>query len=62
LSHRQLLLSVDPFGLLAVHHEALLAQQHMETPVAEPSAFARELAQPVPEVGVIRTPTAVADR
>jgi hypothetical protein len=41
-AHGEPFLAIKPLGPLAVHHETLLAQQHVETPVAEPSALASE--------------------
>ena len=61
-AHRRLFFALEPLGLLAVHHEVLRAQQHVERAAAEPSAFACHLARPVAAPCIVRTPSAVADR
>ena len=52
-SDRQLLLAVEPLGLLAVDHHALPPQQDMQPAIAEPAALLRQLAQLRPKIGVI---------
>jgi hypothetical protein len=52
-SDRQLLLAVEPLGLLAVDHHALPSQQDVQPTIAEPAALLRQLAQLRPKIGII---------
>src|SRR3546814_1315288 len=56
----QSLLSIQTLGLLPVDHHALPAQQDMQASITEPAALLRQLAQLLPNIGIVTTLRPVA--
>src|SRR5690606_18045096 len=50
---RQPFLTIEPLGLLAVDHNALPAQQDMQTAIAEPATLVGQLAQLLAQTSII---------
>lgn len=60
-ANRQPFLAVEPLGPLMVHDVALLPQQNVETPIAEPPPLRRQLPQTTTQNGVVAPSGAVAN-
>src|SRR3546814_5835419 len=56
----QSLLSIQTLGLLPVDHHALPAQQDVQASITEPAALLRQLAQLLPNIGIVTTLRPVA--
>ena len=56
----QSLFAVEPAQLLVVHGDPLPCKQHMQAPVTEPATVRRQLAQPLPQSGIVTPPVAIA--
>src|SRR6185437_4696052 len=55
LAHRQPFLAIEPVQLLAVHHDALPAQQQVQPPIAKTPALGRQILQSLPQHDVVRS-------
>ncbi len=53
---RQSFLPIEPLRLLAVHDVPLVAQEHMQPPVAKAPLLSGKLAQPRAQLGISRSP------
>jgi len=61
-AHLEFLFRIQSTQLLLVHGMALPGQQEMEAAIAEAPPLPRQFAQPLANIGIVRTPGAVADR